>query len=262
MIRAPASLGTDVPTGFRPMLKRANLLIGERRRYVFALAFTAAVSGFTEAATLVLVAQVGVSLVRHENTARAHLGPFHPHARLLTLIYVMFGLTIIRLALQFPISHLPARIAADVQASARKRIFHAYTRASWHVQSLDREGQLQETMTSQVMPRAAPTRYATPSILAIPLSHPATGIWNDAKNNGPENTAARKTKNHLGTEKWIGAGKWPGGMLVAERMAMFSRMSHAAPRVIKMRTTVPIHWKFSDAIPRSFPPITKKKNDQ
>src|SRR5205085_3640861 len=167
VIRAPASLGTDVPTGFRPMLKRANLLIGERRRYVFALAFTAAVSGFTEAATLVLVAQVGVSLVRHENTARAHLGPFHPHARLLTLIYVMFGLTIIRLALQFPISHLPARIAADVQASARKRIFHAYTRASWHVQSLDREGQLQETMTSQVMQATGAAMQFTTMVSAL-----------------------------------------------------------------------------------------------
>ena len=57
----------------------------------------------------------------------------------------------LRLLLQIPLSILPARIAADVQASLRTRLFDAFTRASWTVQSTDREGQLQETMTGQVM---------------------------------------------------------------------------------------------------------------
>jgi ATP-binding cassette, subfamily B, bacterial len=151
VIRASSLLDPDVETGLRPMLKRASLLIGERRRHVVALALTAAVSGLTEAVTLVIVAQVSVSLVRHEHVAAVHMGPIDFRAHLINLIYLAFGFTLVRLALQFPISHLPARIAADVQASVRKRIFHAYTRASWHVQSLDREGQLQETITSQVM---------------------------------------------------------------------------------------------------------------
>ena len=56
-----------------------------------------------------------------------------------------------RLALQVPIAALPARIAADVQAELRRDLFNAFTRASWERAVRDREGHLQEMMTSQVV---------------------------------------------------------------------------------------------------------------
>jgi ATP-binding cassette subfamily B protein len=167
VIRASSLLDSDVESGFRPMMARANLLIGERRRHVVALAFVSALSGFTEAGTLVIVAQVAVSLVRKENLADVNVGPLHIHAHIHTLLYLALGFTLVRLALQFPISHLPARIAADVQASVRQRIFHAYTRASWEVQSQDREGQLQETVTSQVMQATGAAMQFTTLIAAL-----------------------------------------------------------------------------------------------
>ena len=77
---------------------------------------------------------------------------------------VAFGCTVVRTALQFPLSFLPARIAADVQARMRTTLFDAFTRASWAVQSRDREGQLQETMTNQV---SAATQGATQVTILI-----------------------------------------------------------------------------------------------
>jgi len=152
MPRAPVGLTPEErKAGPRVLARRANILIGDRRRYVVALAGLSVISGFIEASMLVLIAQIAVVLVRGGKVLSIHLGSFHLHAHLLTLIYVLFGLTIVRLLLQFPIAHLPARIVADVQASARRRIFHAYTRASWDVQARIREGQLQETLTSQVL---------------------------------------------------------------------------------------------------------------
>ena len=94
------------------------------------------------------------------------IGSFHAHADVGTLITVAFALTIVRLILQWPLSVLPARIAADVQAGLRTRLFSAFTRASWDVQSRDREGQLQETMTSQVMQATVGALQATTLITA------------------------------------------------------------------------------------------------
>ncbi len=133
------------------MASRVNLLIGKRRGSVVALAGCSILSGFTEAGTLALVAQVATSLVNGSKYVNVHTGPFHLHSTIGTLIDVAFALTLLRIVLQIPLSTLPARVAADVQATMRVRLFDAFVRADWAVQSRDREGQLQETMTSQVM---------------------------------------------------------------------------------------------------------------
>ncbi|HKD20346.1 MAG TPA: ABC transporter ATP-binding protein, partial [Thermoanaerobaculia bacterium] len=55
-----------------------------------------------------------------------------------------------RLLLLIPISSLAAHLTADAEATMRERLFGAFVRASWAVKSRDREGKLQELMTSQV----------------------------------------------------------------------------------------------------------------
>jgi ABC-type multidrug transport system fused ATPase/permease subunit len=132
-------------------LSRINLLIGDRRRTVVALAMGSIVSGFTEAGLLAVIAELATTLVSGAKRAHVHLGGAQVHVSVGTLLIIAFGLAFVRLLLQAPLSILPARIAADVQAGLRERLFDSYTRASWDVQSRDREGQLQETMTGQVM---------------------------------------------------------------------------------------------------------------
>ena len=97
----------------------------------------------------------------------ADLGPFSIHASVGTQLEVAFVVCVIRVLLVVPVSVLPARIVSSVQAGVRTRIFDAYTRSSWRVQSSDREGQLQETMTNQVMQATAAAMMMTNLIIAV-----------------------------------------------------------------------------------------------
>jgi ATP-binding cassette subfamily B protein len=147
---------TDKPRA--NMLARVNVLVGDRRRTVAALAGTSVLSGFAEGATLAVVAQVAVVLAGKKETK---LRGLHLHASTHQLILIAFGLAGLRLLLQFPLSILPSRIAAEVQSNLRARLFHAFTLASWGVQSSDREGHLQETMSGQVMQATGGALQAT-----------------------------------------------------------------------------------------------------
>ncbi len=146
---------------------RLNLLIGDRRGSVVALVFCSILAGVSEAGTLALIAQIAASLVTGAKEINLHAGVLHIHAPIGTLIDVAFVLTMARIVLQIPLSILPARIAADVQAALRRTLFDAYSRASWAVQSRDREGQLQETMTGQVMAATGGAVQATTLINSV-----------------------------------------------------------------------------------------------
>ena len=129
-------------------MSRLNMLLGDRRGTVVALGLCSLMAGFAEAGSLALIAEIAVGGLQK---SQLHTGAFHLAAGIWTLIAAAFALALVRLVLQIPISILPARIAADVQARLRTSLFHAFTAASWEVQSRDREGQLQDTMTTQTM---------------------------------------------------------------------------------------------------------------
>ncbi len=149
------------------MWSRLRPLLGDRRRAVVALAISSVLSGLTEAGILAVVAQVAATLVNGATRVRIDVGPLHMDATIGALLAVAFVLAIIRLALQMPISYLPARISADVQARLRTGLFDAFTRASWGMQSRDREGHLQEILTSQVLQAALGALQATVLISAL-----------------------------------------------------------------------------------------------
>jgi ATP-binding cassette subfamily B protein len=126
-------------------------LLGDRRRSIVVLAISAILSGFAEAGILAIVAQVATTLVNRIPRVHIGIGPLHVEATIGALLVVAFVLAVIRIALQVSISLIPARIAAEVQGNLRRRMFEAFTNASWEMQSRDREGHLQEIMTSQIM---------------------------------------------------------------------------------------------------------------
>lgn len=162
----PAAPG---PSASSRSTRRARLavLLGERRGLVLALGISSILSGLTEATTLAVIAQVAVALADGTKRIHMHVGPLHLVAGVGALVAAALAVTLLRLALQFPISILPARIAADVQAQLRLNLFHSFTHASWGVQSRDREGQLQETMTSQVMQATSGALQATSLITSL-----------------------------------------------------------------------------------------------
>ena len=152
--RSPESTPTPTPTPSpATMRQRLSLLIGDRRGMVAGVAVFSLLSGFAEAATLALVAVLAASLVGHSKAGHTHstLTFLNFHGAPGTLILIGFGLCALRLLIQVPLSLLSARISADVQARLRTELFHAFSKSSWSVQSRDREGQLQEVMTGQVL---------------------------------------------------------------------------------------------------------------
>ncbi|MGH2854824.1 MAG: ABC transporter ATP-binding protein [Solirubrobacteraceae bacterium] len=150
-----------------PTRARLSLVLGDRRGSIATLAASSVLAGFAEAGMLAVIAQVAAALVNGHGRVRVDVGPLHGDPAVGTLIAVAFALAAFRLALQAPISILPARIGADVQARLRRDLFHAFTRAAWEVQSSDREGHLQETMTSQVIQATSCAVQATTLLTAL-----------------------------------------------------------------------------------------------
>jgi ATP-binding cassette, subfamily B, bacterial len=148
------------------MWRRLEALLGERRRTIAALGACSVLSGLTEAGILAVIAQIATAAVKGGSHVFVKLGPVHLNTSIGTLFAVAFGLTLVRIALQAPLAIFPARIAADVQARLRTGLFDAFTRASWATQSQDREGHLQETMTSQVLQATVGAMQATQLIIA------------------------------------------------------------------------------------------------
>jgi len=146
---------------------RMRALLGRRRGLVAMLVLSSILSGLAEAATLAVIAEVAAALVNGSARVRLDVGAGHASVAVGTMIVVAFVCTGLRLVLQLPISVLPARIAADVQSQLRDRLFGSFTAASWEEQSRDREGQLQETMTSQVMQATLGALQATSLITSM-----------------------------------------------------------------------------------------------
>jgi len=146
---------------------RLSLLLGDRRGAVAMLAGSSILSGFAEAGMLVLLTQIAAAITTGARRVHTHIGPLRLDTTVGELLVVALALTGFRLALQVPISILPARIGAEVQARLRRDLLHAFTRASWSVQSADREGHLQETLTSQVIQATAGAVQATTLLTSL-----------------------------------------------------------------------------------------------
>jgi ABC-type multidrug transport system fused ATPase/permease subunit len=159
------------------MWKHLDVLIGEQRRYVIMLCLLSIVSAFAETGVIAILAEVAADIVtpgkkvkhgHHVTTTGAGKSAFfHIHASVPALLYVGFGLTLLRFFLLWPASTLPAKISADVQRATRLRVFRAFTKATWDVQSRDREGTLQENMTSQTAQAVGGALQATGLINTI-----------------------------------------------------------------------------------------------
>lgn len=132
----------------RSTLRR--LLRGHERN-VGGIALTATVSGFAEAAVLAAVAQIAAALISGAKHVQADIGPFSMNVAVGTLIWVAGIAVVARLGLLIVNVVMQARLGSDVQRELRDRLFAAFTRASWGVQSRDAEGHLQEMLTSQAV---------------------------------------------------------------------------------------------------------------
>ncbi len=142
-------------------------LLGSRFWPVAAMGAGSVLVGLTESSILAVLAQVAAALVAGSSRVRVAIGPVRIDQSISTLLAIAAGLALARLALQGVVAVLPARIAADFLAALRRGLLAAFTRASWAAQSTDREGELQELMTTQT---------AQASVASLQASMMATSI--------------------------------------------------------------------------------------
>jgi ABC-type multidrug transport system fused ATPase/permease subunit len=155
-----ARLRPDLWTQLRPLL-------GDRRGLVAALVGCSLLSGLTESGILAVLAQVAAALADGTSHVDASIGPLGVNATVGALLAFGAALALARFALQALLSYLPAKIGSEVQVRLRGELFDAFTRASWGVQSRDREGHLQELMTDQIALATAATMWTTNLVTAV-----------------------------------------------------------------------------------------------
>jgi ATP-binding cassette subfamily B protein len=141
-------------------------LLGSRRRTVAALAAGSIFSGLTEAAILGGLAQAAAALVNRQSHIHLAVASAHLSLSLGVLLGAVMVLALVRVGLQWVVSYYPARIAADLRADLSNELFAAFTRASWDVQSRDREGHFQELATDQVAQATIGALLATTLLVA------------------------------------------------------------------------------------------------
>jgi len=129
---------------------QVRYLISNMPGPVAALATASIAAGFAEAGILAILAQSALLLINHATRVQVNLGLVRFHSSLGTLLTLGVALAVVRLALALVISFVPASIGTSAQARLRTELFAAFTCASWDLQSRDREGHLQELLTSHV----------------------------------------------------------------------------------------------------------------
>lgn len=134
--------------------RRLEPLLGSRRWWLLALGGISLVAGVAEAAMLAIVAQVATAMATGETTATVELGFASITESLTTLLFAALVSSGVRLVAQLVATYIPARLSADILSELRHELFGAFTEASWGMQSSEREGRLQQLITSHV-PQAA-----------------------------------------------------------------------------------------------------------
>lgn len=150
---------------FRVARERARFALGPLTRLVIPLGGLAVLAGFAEAGVLALLAQVAYAMAQTTSgdgtsATTVEIGPVAWTASIPQLLGVAAGLALGRLALQWWLARMTGRMAASAQSRLMRRLFDAYSRAGWDVQARDRDGHLQEMMTSH-------TREATRAAMIV-----------------------------------------------------------------------------------------------
>jgi ATP-binding cassette, subfamily B, bacterial len=148
----------------RAARSRVELVLGPMTRFVAPIGGLSILAGMFEAGVLAVVAEVAFAMAQGNSSTDIALGPLRWDATVTQLLGVALALAVVRIAVQWLLARLNARLNAATQTRLRRDLFHAYTNASWTVQSRDRDGQLLEMMTSHAKSAAQAAMTATAAI--------------------------------------------------------------------------------------------------
>jgi ATP-binding cassette, subfamily B, bacterial len=136
----------DTSAGIRTLV--APFLRGNRAR-LGVLAAASLLGGFAEAAVLVAIARAAFAITQQDSSVSIKAGPIGPFEISVPALIVVAGVvTVARLALQIVTAWQGAAVASDALARARTTITRSFLQASWALQSTERQGRLQELLTT------------------------------------------------------------------------------------------------------------------
>jgi ABC-type multidrug transport system fused ATPase/permease subunit len=143
------TVGLDVRVRrLRALRRRAQFALGPLSRLLAPLGGVSVLAGFFEAGVLALTAEVAFAMAKGDSSTHLAVGPLRVEATITQVLAVALVLAILRVAVQWLLAFLTARLSAGAQSRLRRKLFHAYTGAAWSVQSQDGDGHLQEMITS------------------------------------------------------------------------------------------------------------------
>ena len=120
-----------------------------RRRRLAVLAVLALCGGFAEATVLVLIARIGFAITATGSRADVELGPLGAlDLSIGTMIVAAGVLTAIRFALQAAAAWYSSRLTSEALVDVRKTLMRRFLAASWSVQARERQGELQDLLTT------------------------------------------------------------------------------------------------------------------
>ena len=135
----------------RASWQRLRPFLGSSSRGVFLLGATAILGGFVEAALMVVIVRLAVGLAAGDQAISTSLGPLGKASLSMSQLFAMAaGLVLGRLAFNAANSWLTARLATEALTRTRRSTFAAFVRTSWTVQAAERDGHLQELMSTHV----------------------------------------------------------------------------------------------------------------
>jgi ABC-type multidrug transport system fused ATPase/permease subunit len=113
------------------------------------MSITAILGGFAEAAVLVLIARIAFALTSPDKPVKVDLGPLGSVSFSVgTLVVIAAVLVVVRILLQVVYMLMAAKAVNTVVRTNRTALVHLYLAAGWPLQSSQREGRLQELLTT------------------------------------------------------------------------------------------------------------------
>ena len=120
------------------------------RRTLALLSLVSLLGGLAEAAVLVLIARIALTLSSHSSQVHITAGPIHAELTVSTLIVIVGVLALTQLLLDVTETKLAIGVVIRVMQSTRTTLVRDYLHASWALQSEERDGRLQELLTTYV----------------------------------------------------------------------------------------------------------------
>lgn len=124
-------------------------LVKLQRGRLILMSISSICGGFAEAALLVLIARIAFAIASGNDSVTVNMGPIHDWKLTVSvLLGLSAGLVVVRMGLQAVQTVLAARATFSTVSHVRKALIRRYLAASWALQAQQREGRLQELLTT------------------------------------------------------------------------------------------------------------------